>query len=72
LNGCTGAPETAQVTPVVQRVTYQGCTAATIQFITDARHTWPGTKIREGDNSPPADLAASELIWELFKAHPKP
>lgn len=70
-NGCTGTPETVQITPHVQRVTYQNCMAATIQFITDAGHTWPGTSIREGDNSPPADLPASELIWEFFKAHPK-
>ena len=71
VNGCTGTPETVQIAPHVQRVTYPGCTAATIQFITDAGHTWPGTTIREGDNSPPADLAASGLIWEFFKAHPK-
>jgi polyhydroxybutyrate depolymerase len=70
-NGCTGTPETVQVSPHVQRVTYGGCTAATVQFITDAGHTWPGTTIREGDNSTPADLPASELIWDFFKAHPK-
>jgi polyhydroxybutyrate depolymerase len=70
-NGCTGTPETVQITPHVQRVTYRDCKAATIQFITDAGHTWPGTSIREGDNSPPADLPASELICDFFKAHPK-
>ena len=71
-NRCTGSPQTEAVTSHVQRVTYQGCAAATIQYITDAGHTWPGTSIREGDNSPPADLAASGLIWDFFKAHPKP
>ena len=71
-NRCAGTPETIQLTPHVQKITYRDCNAATIQFITDAGHTWPGTTIREGDNSPPADLAASELIWEFFKAHPKP
>jgi polyhydroxybutyrate depolymerase len=70
-NGCTGNPETVQITPHVQRVTYRDCKAATIQVITEAGHTWPGTSIREGDNSPPADLPASELIWDFFKAHPK-
>ena len=70
-NRCVGTPETVQLTPHVQRVTYQDCNAATVQFITDAGHTWPGTSIREGDKSPPADLAASELIWDFFKAHPK-
>jgi polyhydroxybutyrate depolymerase len=70
-NHCAGTPETVQLTPHVQRVTYRDCNAATVQFITDAGHTWPGTSIREGDNSPPADLAASELIWDFFKAHPK-
>ena len=70
-NGCTGTPETVQVTPHVQRVTYRDCPAATIQYITDAGHTWPGTTIREGDDTTPADLPASDLIWEFFKAHPK-
>jgi len=71
-NGCSGTPETVQLTPHVKRVTYAGCAAATVQFITDAGHTWPGATIREGDNSPPADLPASALIWDFFKAHPKP
>jgi polyhydroxybutyrate depolymerase len=70
-NQCSGTPETAKITPHVQRVTYGNCKAATIQFITDAGHTWPGTSVREGDNSKPADLPASELIWAFFKAHPK-
>ena len=70
-NRCSGTPETVQLTPHVQRVTYRDCNAATVQFITDAGHTWPGTSIREGDKSTPADLAASELIWDFFKAHPK-
>ncbi len=71
-NRCSATPETVQVTPHVKRVTYAGCAAATVQFITDAGHTWPGASIREGDNSPPADLPASDLIWAFFKVHPKP
>ncbi|MDE2370803.1 MAG: hypothetical protein KGN16_17675 [Burkholderiales bacterium] len=55
-----------------QRVTYRQCRAETIQIITDAGHTWPGTHVREGDNTVPADLPASEPIWAFFKAHPKP
>lgn len=70
-NRCMGTPETVPITPHVQRVTYRDCKASTIQFITDAGHTWPGTTIREGDNSTPSDLPASELIWDFFKAHPK-
>jgi polyhydroxybutyrate depolymerase len=70
-NGCAGAPESAPVTPHVRRMTYPDCKAATIQLITDAGHTWPGTHVREGDKSTPADLPASELIWDFFKAHPK-
>lgn len=71
-NHCAGTAETVQLDPHVKRVTYRDCAAATIQFITDAGHTWPGTNVREGDNSPPAELPASELIWDFFKAHPKP
>jgi len=60
------------VSPQVQRVIYQGCAADTIQYITEAGHTWPGTTVREGDDTRPADLAASQLIWDFLKAHPKP
>ncbi len=72
-NGCSDAPEVEQVSPQVQRVSYQGCKAATILFIIDdAGHQWPGATIKLfGDPSPPAKLPASELIWTFFKAHPK-
>ena len=72
VNRCTGTPETVQVTPHVKRVTYAGCAAATIQYLTDAGHTWPGTTVREGDKTTPAELPASELIWAFFKSQPKP
>jgi polyhydroxybutyrate depolymerase len=72
-NGCSDAPEVEQVSPQVQRVSYQGCKAATIQFIIDdAGHQWPGATMNlTGDRSTPANLPASELIWAFFKAHPK-
>jgi polyhydroxybutyrate depolymerase len=72
VNGCSGAPVIEQFTPHVRRATYPDCKAATVQYITDAGHTWPGTTVREGDNTTPADLPASQLIWEFFKAHSKP
>lgn len=72
VNGCSGAPAIEQVTPHVRRATYPDCKAATVQYITDAGHTWPGSTVREGDNTTPADLPASQLIWEFFKLHPKP
>jgi polyhydroxybutyrate depolymerase len=72
-NGCSDAPEVEQVSPHVQRVSYQGCKAATIQFIIDdAAHQWPGATMNmPGDGTTPANLPASELIWAFFKAHPK-
>jgi polyhydroxybutyrate depolymerase len=72
VNGCRGAPRIEQVTPHVRRATYQDCRAATVQYLTDAGHTWPGSSVKEGDKTTPADLPASELIWEFFKANPKP
>lgn len=72
VNGCSGAPLIEQVTPHVRRATYQGCKAPTVQYLTDAGHTWPGGLVREGDNTTPADLPASQLIWDFFKANPKP
>jgi polyhydroxybutyrate depolymerase len=72
VNGCSRDPAIEQVTPHVRRATYPDCKAATVQYITDAGHTWPGTTVREGDNTTPADLPASQLIWDFFKTHPKP
>jgi polyhydroxybutyrate depolymerase len=72
VNGCLGAPQIEQVTPHVRRATYQDCKAATVQYLTDAGHTWPGSPVKEGDKTTPADLPASQLIWEFFKANPKP
>lgn len=71
VNGCGGPPQIEHVTPHVRRAIYPGCKAATVQYLTDAGHTWPGSKVREGDNTTPADLPASQLIWEFFEAHPK-
>jgi polyhydroxybutyrate depolymerase len=74
-NGCSDAPEVEQVSPQVQRVSYQGCKAATIQFIIDDMgHQWPGATINSiGISIPenPANFPTSELIWAFFKAHPK-
>lgn len=71
VNGC-GAPQLEQVTPHVSRATYRDCKAATVQYRTDAGHTWPGSPVKEGDKTTPADLPASRLIWEFFEANPKP
>ena len=72
VNGCSGAAAIEPVTPHVRRATYPGCKVATVQYLTDAGHTWPGTTVREGDDTTPAELPASQLIWEFFQAHPKP
>ena len=62
-NGCSDAPQTDDISRGVQRLTYQGCKAATIQFLVAAGHIWPDQTF--------ANLPASELIWQFFKAHPK-
>ena len=72
VNGCNGAPQIEQVTPHVRRATYPECRVATVQYLTDAGHTWPGSPVKEGDKTTPADLPASQLIWDFFKANPKP
>jgi polyhydroxybutyrate depolymerase len=71
VNGCGTAPHIEQVTPHVRRATYDNCKAATVQYLTDAGHTWPGSPVKEGDKTAPAELPASQLIWEFFKANPK-
>lgn len=42
-NGCSGGPDTEQVTPKVQRLTWTGCEAPTVLYeLQDHGHAWPG------------------------------
>lgn len=42
-NGCTGGPETQEVTSTVQSLTWTGCEAPTVLYqLEDHGHAWPG------------------------------
>lgn len=42
-NGCTGGPETEEVTPTVQSLTWTGCETPTVLYqLQDHGHAWPG------------------------------
>jgi poly(3-hydroxybutyrate) depolymerase len=42
-NGCTGGPETQEVTPTVQSLTWTGCETPTVLYrLQDHGHAWPG------------------------------
>ncbi|OGW72611.1 MAG: hypothetical protein A2Y02_00310 [Omnitrophica bacterium GWA2_52_12] len=76
-NGCAENPET-ETTGKVQRETYRGGrqgVEVVLYTIKDEGHTWPGGKpgIQHGNVDPPTQaIRATDLIWEFFKAHPKP
>ena len=42
-NGCTGGPDTTQVTPTVQSLTWTGCETPTVLYqLQEHGHAWPG------------------------------
>jgi len=44
-----------------------------LYLVMDNGHAWPGgrKRARQGDQ-PSSSLDATEVIWEFFRAHPKP
>lgn len=76
-NGCAtdGGVEVEQVAEHVTRESYGGCgTAPVVLYVVDGGgHTWPGAEDDAGGAGPTThEINASELIWEFFKAHPRP
>ena len=73
-NGCAATPETSSQGPV-QRTRYRCPAGRDVQWVlvADNPHAWPGgvPGSRLGD-PPSSSLAATDEIWEFFKAHPKP
>jgi polyhydroxybutyrate depolymerase len=67
-DACSAAPE-HQETPKVHIDKYTGCqdgAAVALYAIQGGRHMWPGHPL--SGNS----VAATDLIWSFFAAHPKP
>lgn len=76
-NGCDlGAGiEVVQVSERVTRESFLGCgSAPVVLYVVDGGgHTWPGAEDNAGGAGPTThEINASELIWEFFRAHPKP
>ena len=72
-NGCSPMPAT-QAMGGARRETYLGGrdgTEVTLWTIDAGGHGWPTRTGRENAASTPAGIAASELIWEFFAAHPR-
>ncbi len=76
-NGCDLAAgvEVVQVSEHVSRESFLGCGAApVVLYVVDGGgHTWPGAEDDAGGAGPTThEINASELIWEFFRARPKP
>ncbi|MGO4892751.1 alpha/beta hydrolase family esterase [Flavobacterium sp. W21_SRS_FM6] len=78
-NQCNAPVQTALSSSLTE-FAYQGCSHhADIVFYrsTEAGHTWPGSPMAEqmlrfGLGKTEESLAATDLIWQFFKAHPLP
>ena len=76
-NGCDLSAGIAviQLSDHVTRESFAGCGAApVVLYVVDGGgHTWPGAEDDAGGVGPTThEINASELIWEFFRAHPKP
>lgn len=74
-NGCAAIPVDESLSDAIERLTYSSCTAgADVVFyvIHGGGHTWPGADDEAGGVGPTThEIAASELIWAFFVAHPR-
>ncbi len=72
-DGCTGDPQDSQFSQHVTVKDYPTCnqhTEVTLYSIDNQGHAWPGGT--QGFVDPPSkDIAATDIIWDFFKAHPK-
>ena len=72
-NACGDVPE-RETQGAVAVETYAGCangTAVTLYTIVGMGHSWPGAPAISID-PPNTDFNANRVMWEFFKAHPKP
>lgn len=75
-NGCTGNPETSEISPVVTRTLYSNCGAGmevALYSIEGSGHGWPGHGadlpafiVGPTNNS----IDATEIMWQFFNDHP--
>ena len=74
-NGCKSKGPSTE-TPTAVHVKWTECTAdADVEYYVVARngHAWPGGRAgRSAADQPTPNFDASRVIWEFFKAHPKP
>jgi polyhydroxybutyrate depolymerase len=76
-NGCALQP-TRTKTGHVRHDVYSTCknaTAVELYSIEGQGHAWPGGQkgLRAGNVDPPTtEISATNLMWDFFKAHPKP
>ena len=74
-DGCTGARD-EQVSPSVQHEIRTGCRpgyGVELYTVNGGGHAWPGGEPGwAGGDVPTTEIAATDLIWDFFAAHPKP
>lgn len=73
-NRCAPDPIETAVAPDVTRRAYSGCAAEVVLYtIEGGGHTWPGeTPMPEWFvGTTTSSIAASSLMWDFFRAHPK-
>jgi polyvinyl alcohol dehydrogenase (cytochrome) len=75
-NGCDAAPHDEILSPDVRRLTWDGCDAPTVLYVTiGGGHTWPGKPMpgfEETFGYTTTDIDATALMFEFFLGAPEP
>jgi polyhydroxybutyrate depolymerase len=73
-NGCDPTPTVEQPQDKIKKETWQNC-AENVSVMLLSRlggdHIWPGSAWGEQREGFPADMNATDVIWEFFESHPK-
>lgn len=75
-NQCPSTPETEDFADI-QHTAYTNCasgSAVELYTVVGGGHAWPGGNgpAWRGGDQPTTTIAATQIIWEFFAAHPKP
>jgi len=73
-DGCDGATSTSRANGNVVEKDYTGCdggSAVVFVSVGDLSHKWPGDRHGFGLITDRSDVRATDMMWEIFKAHPK-
>lgn len=74
-NGCDPTPSVEQQYDALKVETWENCDQDVVVMLYSrigGAHVWPGAAYAEQREGVPANIDATDVIWEFFEAHPRP